>query len=110
MGVFKDSSGTELLCVARDDSIPQDLGPNMMSFHITFGSLALSAFYAVFDLENHTVGFANRGDLDAGSQANQSCTPSITCTSSMQTYFPPLNLCEDPRCADYMFTTLDEST
>jgi len=106
--VFHNSSGTELLCVARGDTY-QAATADMTYSHIALGSLALAGLYTVVNLENYTVGLASKGRLAADS-TEEFCTSSVTCSSPMQTYFPPLNMCEDPRCSDYMFMMLDERT
>jgi len=38
------------------------------------------------------------------------CIENITCISTMQMYFPPGNVCEDPPCSEYMFMVLDDET
>mmetsp|Transcript_111553 Transcript_111553/g.221774 ORF Transcript_111553/g.221774 Transcript_111553/m.221774 type:complete len:255 (+) Transcript_111553:1-765(+) len=106
--VFQNSSGAELLCVARGDNY-QAAAADMTSSHIALGSLAIAGLYTVVNLENYTVGLASKGRLETDS-TEEFCTHSVTCTSSMQTYFPPLNMCEDPHCSDYMFMMLDERT
>jgi hypothetical protein len=106
--VFRNTSGAELLCVARDDG-PSRAATDMLFSHIAFGSMVASVLYTVVDLRNHTIGLAQRGNWTLES-TDAFCTPPITCQSPMQTYFPPLNLCEDPRCSEYLFMTLDEKT
>jgi len=106
--VFRDGAGREQLCVARDDGMKENSAADMTKAHIAFGSLAATAFYMVFDLANHTVGLADKGA--EGASSDGSCAPRVACRSPMQTYFPPLNVCEDPSCSDYMFMTLDEDT
>lgn len=107
--VFRNGSGTELLCVARGDTYPQAPTADMTYAHIALGSLALAGLYTVVNLENSTVGLASKGRLEADS-TEEFCVPSVSCPSPMQTYFPPLNMCEDPRCSEYMFMMLDERT
>lgn len=103
------NNGTQdLLCLARDDSLSSKYTADMTSSHIAIGSLAVAAFYTVVDLSNKTVGLAPRGDISEGS--DDSCTQSVSCSSPMQTYYPPLNLCEDPPCSEYMFMRLDQES
>lgn len=106
--VFRNASGHELLCVARDDTDTSEPTADMMYSHIAFGSMAVTAFYTVVDLLNHTVGFATKGNVETES-SEASCIESVSCVG-MQTYYPPLNLCEDPKCSDYIFMTMEDST
>mmetsp|Transcript_49885 Transcript_49885/g.77982 ORF Transcript_49885/g.77982 Transcript_49885/m.77982 type:complete len:516 (+) Transcript_49885:69-1616(+) len=108
--VFDDSAtGKELLCVSRADDEAVLRQADMLNAHIALGSLAVAAFYVVANLENSTVALASRGDVASESSAD-TCIDSIRCISPMQTYFPPSNICEDPRCSEYIFMTLDENT
>merc|ERR1712232_1372197 len=106
--VFTNESGVELLCIARSDD-DDALIADMIFSHIAFGSLAVAAMYTAVNLENHTVGLWPRGDLEEES-TNAFCAQSAVCQSSMQTLFPPLNICEDPDCSNYMFMVLDDET
>eukprot|EP00928_Gymnodinium_smaydae_P008639 TRINITY_DN13141_c0_g1_i3.p1 TRINITY_DN13141_c0_g1~~TRINITY_DN13141_c0_g1_i3.p1 ORF type:complete len:580 (-),score=155.85 TRINITY_DN13141_c0_g1_i3:93-1832(-) len=107
--VFRGSDGAEYLCVARSDNDVLLNTADMMYSHIAFGSLVLAALYTAVDLENRTVGIATKGD-PATEGTDGFCAARVSCVSSMQTYFPPLNMCEDPDCSEYMLMTLDEST
>lgn len=99
----------ELLCLARADSDFRSQTADMMYSHIAFGSLVVAAMYTVVDLEAATVGFAAKGDV-ATESIESFCAERVTCVSSMQTYFPPMNVCEDPDCSQYSFMTLDQDT
>lgn len=108
--VFNDErSGQELLCVSRADDEAVEKQADMLFAHIAFGSLAVAAFYLVANLENNSMALASRGSTDLESSADM-CIESVKCISPMQTYFPPMNLCEDPMCSHYFFMTLDETT
>lgn len=104
------NNGTkDLLCVGRTDHEVDRHSANMMLEHIAIGSLAVSALYTVVNLKNDSVGLASRGNAELES-SNDFCIENITCISTMQTYFPPSNVCEDPPCSEYMFMVLDEET
>lgn len=106
--VFKDAQGNEKLCVTRDDTESGTPTAEMMYSHISLGSMAVASFYTTINLANHSIGLASKGDpATESSEAN--CAKDVTCTG-MQTYFPPMNLCEDPVCSEFMFMTLDEDT
>eukprot|EP00405_Crypthecodinium_cohnii_P037811 CAMPEP_0206539544 /NCGR_PEP_ID=MMETSP0325_2-20121206/8488_1 /ASSEMBLY_ACC=CAM_ASM_000347 /TAXON_ID=2866 /ORGANISM="Crypthecodinium cohnii, Strain Seligo" /LENGTH=681 /DNA_ID=CAMNT_0054037127 /DNA_START=459 /DNA_END=2500 /DNA_ORIENTATION=- len=104
--IFTETDGSELLCLSRDDSDEESAPANMMYSHIAFGSLVISSLYTVVDLENHTIGLASKGNLEREA-SDDACAAARTCIGS-QTYYPPLNLCEDPVCSVYMLMTLDE--
>jgi len=106
--VYRNGSGHELLCLARDDGDSRRAPADMMYWHIAFGSLAMSSFYAVVDLERHTIGLAPKGNVPKES-SDATCASPPTCRG-MQEFYPPLNLCEDPDCSQYMFMSLDEGT
>eukprot|EP00933_Yihiella_yeosuensis_P036679 TRINITY_DN30441_c0_g1_i1.p1 TRINITY_DN30441_c0_g1~~TRINITY_DN30441_c0_g1_i1.p1 ORF type:complete len:577 (+),score=74.77 TRINITY_DN30441_c0_g1_i1:52-1731(+) len=106
--VFKNGTGHELLCLARQDADTESIPPDMMYSHIAVGSMAVAALYTVIDLETHRVGLASRGD-PATESSNAGCAQAATCVA-MQKYFPPLNLCENPQCGQYIFMALDEET
>merc|ERR1712139_59843 len=107
--VFRNNSGQELLCISRTDDDYLSNTADMMFSHIAFGSLAVSALYTVVNLENGTIGLASKGDI-AKESSDDFCTPPLKCISTMQTYYPPLNICEDPHCEEYVFMTLDAET
>jgi len=107
--VFRNATGDELLCVSRDDRHGHEVVADMMDSHIAFGSLAVSAFYFVVDLSNQSVGMASKANMEAEA-SEELCLPLVICESPMQTYYPPLNFCEDPACSEYMFMTLDKTT
>merc|ERR1712079_268127 len=109
MGVFTDANSKELLCVARDDRDTSSESVDMMDSHIAFGSLAIAAFHTVVDLQRSRVGLASKTNA-ARESTSRHCAQPLQCTSSMQTYYPPLNLCEDPQCSDYFFLSLDDRT
>lgn len=100
--------GQDLLCVARADNEASRNTADMMFAHIAIGSFAVASFYTIVNLDNKTVGLAPRGDRSEGSDAM--CIESVRCISPMQSYFPPLNVCEDPPCSEYMFMRLDDAT
>lgn len=104
------SNGTEeLLCLTRADVEPGTNSIELMDNHISFGSLAVSAFYMVVNMSNSSIGMASRGD--ARNESTQDfCAPPVTCLSPAQTYYAPANVCEDPPCSEYLFMTLDETT
>lgn len=108
--VFKSDAdnGEEKLCVARADDDSARSTADMIFTHVAFGSLAVAAFYIVVNLENRSTGLASRGKDSESS--DDLCVESVQCTSPMQTYFPPRNLCEDPPCSDYIFMRLDEQS
>lgn len=106
--VFRNESGVELVCLARQDTNSERVPADMMYSHIAFGSMVAAALYLVIDLENHTIGLASRGDAQAES-SQEYCAVPETCIA-MQSYFPPLNVCEDPPCQRYLFMTLDDDT
>ncbi|CAJ1430011.1 unnamed protein product, partial [Effrenium voratum] len=106
--VFRNASGDKLLCVARQDTNKETIPADMMYSHIAFGSMVASALYVVVDLQNATIGLASRGD-PAAESSEAGCATPPTCIA-MQSYFPPLNICEDPPCSHYIFMTLDEET
>mmetsp|Transcript_97418 Transcript_97418/g.275506 ORF Transcript_97418/g.275506 Transcript_97418/m.275506 type:complete len:539 (-) Transcript_97418:125-1741(-) len=106
--LFRNASNDELLCVARSDGVRVPTA-DMMFSHIAFGSLVVSALYTVVNLQNATIGLAVKGD-SAAESTDQYCTPPVSCISSMQTYYPPLNVCEDPDCGAYIFMVLDPET
>mmetsp|Transcript_13168 Transcript_13168/g.29019 ORF Transcript_13168/g.29019 Transcript_13168/m.29019 type:complete len:530 (+) Transcript_13168:71-1660(+) len=105
--VFR-SGEEELLCLSRSDDDSLAGLADMTSSHISLGSMAVSAFYMAVSLANHSVGLAPRGQ--AGEASSAYCAAPVTCPSPMQTPYPPLNICEDPECSEYLFTTLDEVT
>eukprot|EP00442_Polarella_glacialis_P056676 CAMPEP_0115108810 /NCGR_PEP_ID=MMETSP0227-20121206/38253_1 /TAXON_ID=89957 /ORGANISM="Polarella glacialis, Strain CCMP 1383" /LENGTH=148 /DNA_ID=CAMNT_0002507231 /DNA_START=110 /DNA_END=557 /DNA_ORIENTATION=+ len=99
--VFRNGSDAELLCVARQDMDTEFVPADMMYSHIALGSMVMAALYTV-------VWFASRGDpLKESSEAF--CAEPASCIA-MQTFYPPLNLCEDPDCSEYMFMILDRKT
>jgi hypothetical protein len=110
--VFSDGSGEEFLCVARangTEASPQSAtnqSPMTLS-PITFGSMVIAALYTVVD-ESRGIGLKSVGSLSEGT--DEYCAAKTSCISSMQTYFPPLNLCEDPQCSEYLLMTLDNET
>jgi len=104
--VFLNASGDEQLCIAREDGDQRRGTADMLYSHIAFGSFAMSAFYAVIDLKRHTVGLASKGD-PAKEASDVSCSAAPACIG-MQQFYPPLNVCEDPDCSEYMFMSLDE--
>lgn len=106
---FRNGSGQELLCVSRSDDDDQSNGADMIFSHIAFGSLAVAALYTTVNLENYTIGLAPKGNASLES-TNEFCVKPVVCKSSMQRAFPPLNICEDPDCSEYMFMTLDDDT
>jgi len=106
--VFRNATGAELVCIARQDTLPEAVPTDMLYTHISLGSMAVAAMYTVVDLQNHSVGLASRGD-PASESSEDGCAKPVTCLA-MQSYFPPLNLCEDPECSEYMLMTLDETT
>jgi len=108
--VFKNSTGHELLCIARADGDQWDKTADMTLSHIAFGSLAASALHTVVDLKANKIGFAPRTKDLAKEAKDDFCSADISCISPMQTYFPPLNICEDPQCSEYMLMVLDEET
>lgn len=103
------SPGEELLCVARSDSDVSSQTADMMFSHIAFGSLVVSALYTVINLENATIGLSAKSDPPSESTSDFCAVP-VTCTSTMQTYYPPRNICEDPDCGEYIFMILDKET
>eukprot|EP00931_Biecheleriopsis_adriatica_P094207 TRINITY_DN6788_c0_g1_i2.p1 TRINITY_DN6788_c0_g1~~TRINITY_DN6788_c0_g1_i2.p1 ORF type:complete len:377 (-),score=83.46 TRINITY_DN6788_c0_g1_i2:51-1181(-) len=105
--VFRNDSGDELLCMARQDTNPEGIPADMMYSHIALGSMVMSVLYTVVDLQNHSIGLALRGPAGEASEAG--CSPPPVCIG-LQRYFPPLNLCENPQCSDYILMTLDETT
>lgn len=107
--VFKNESGAELLCVARQDVDGERIQADMMYSHVAFGSMVVASFYTVVNWENGTVALASRGNASSIS-SDSFCSQKVTCSSEAQTFFPPLNVCEDPRCSDYMFMVLDQSS
>lgn len=106
--VFRNATGDELVCIARQDKITEAVPADMMYTHISLGSMAVAAMYTVVDLQNNSIGLATRGDPTSES-SEEGCAKPVTCLA-MQSFFPPLNLCEDPRCSEYMLMTLDETT
>lgn len=107
--VFNSDSGEELLCVARAGRDGWMNSADMMANTITLGSLTASAMIVAMSLENDTIGLASLGD-PAAEGTDQYCTAPVSCPSPMQTFYPPLNICKDPACSEYMLTTLDEET
>jgi len=113
--VFHHSSGSELLCVARSDSQTvegsgMEVFPDMLYAHVTFGSMVLSSFYTVINLQDNTIGLAPRGNASKESSL-ETCATSVQHTCSVeQTFYPPQNVCKDPNCSEYMFMTLDEKS
>uniref|UniRef100_A0A7S1R2D8 Peptidase A1 domain-containing protein n=1 Tax=Alexandrium catenella TaxID=2925 RepID=A0A7S1R2D8_ALECA len=105
--VFKNASGHELLCISRDDGARA--GADMLFSHISFGSLAVAALYTAVDLQTNRVGLAVKGNASTES-TDRFCSARAICKSPMQTYYPPLNVCEDPVCSKYLFMTLDDET
>merc|ERR1711862_781620 len=55
------------------------------------------------------VGLWPRGNLTDES-TDAFCAATAVCQSEMQTPFPPLILCENPDCSEYMFMVLDDDT
>merc|ERR1719161_536553 len=108
--VFKNSSGHELICIARADGDQWDKTADMTLSHIALGSLAASALYTVVDLKSNKIGFAPRTKDLSIEATTDYCSADISCISPMQSYFPPLNICEDPLCGEYMLMVLDEET
>jgi len=108
--VFRNSSGHELLCVARQDTNEDTTPANMMySYaHIAFGSMVASALNIAVDLQNGTMGFSAKGD-PKGESSEAGCARAPTCVG-MQSFFPPMNVCEDPPCHNYLFMTVDQET
>jgi len=111
--VFKQSQDVneepvEQLCVSRSDKDDVNIA-DMMSSFIGIGSLVAAAMDIAIDLKGNTIGIATRGAFKDHS-TNNFCTPSVNCTSPMQTYYPPRNVCLDPECSKYMLMTLDEDT
>jgi hypothetical protein len=107
------NNGTDdLLCVARmDDEDAQNMA-DMMFAQVSFGSLAVAAFYIAVNLHNKTVGLASRGqssDWSTTEGSDSLCVESIECFSPMQTYYAPRNSCEDPQCSQYLFMLLDDN-
>jgi len=105
--VFEEKN-EELLCIARADDEKFHLA-DMPSAYIGLGALAVRALQVAIDLPGRRIGLANKGDVFAES-TNLYCTPSINCSSAMQVYYPPSNVCLDPDCSKYMFMTLDNYT
>lgn len=108
--VFRNSSGHELLCVARQDNNDITTPANMMySYaHIAFGSMVASALNIAVDMKNGSMGISPRGNPKAES-SEVGCAKSPTCVG-MQSFFPPMNVCEDPPCHNYLFMTVDQET
>jgi len=105
--VFQNASGHEFLCISRDDDARA--GADMLFAHVSFGSLAASAMYTAVDLQTNRMGLASKGNASTES-TDRFCSAPVTCKSPMQTYYPPLNVCEDPVCSKYLFMTLDGET
>ncbi|CAK9010015.1 unnamed protein product [Durusdinium trenchii] len=106
--IFRNSSGQELLCVSRQDTNTEGTPADMMYSHIAFGSMVASALHIVVDLQNATMGLASKGD-PAAESSQAGCAKQPTCVG-MQSFFPPLNLCEDPPCYRYLFMIVDQET
>lgn len=106
--VFRNSSGHALLCVARLDTNDESTPVNMMYSHIAFGSMVASALNIVVDMQNSTMGLSSKGDPKSES-SEAGCAKPPTCIG-MESFFPPLNICEDPPCHNYLFMTVDQET
>lgn len=107
--VFRNSTGHEQLCVARQDYDAEGLIVDMMYSHIALGSMVASALYTVIDLHNSSIGLASKGN-PATESTEAYCSTRAVCVSDMQQYFPPLNVCQDPDCSSLVFMVLDETT
>jgi len=107
--VFKDGS-QEFLCVARSDDDRVRSSADMMFAHIAMGSLAVSAFYTVVDLQSRRIGLAPRATDPNAESSDDGCATPVTCSSPMQTYFAPSNQCEDPDCSEYIGMRFDNDT
>jgi hypothetical protein len=73
---------------------------------IVLGSMTLPSLYAVFDMENKKVGFAQRAGLI---ESNATCLSPVFC-EGMQTRSSALNVCINPDCGKYYFFEFDETT
>lgn len=111
--VYSDASGEEFVCVARANETDMSQSQSattqspMTLSPITFGSMVIAALYTVVD-ESRGIGMKSVGSLSEVTDAY--CATKTSCISSMQTYFPPLNMCEDPQCSEYLLMTLNDTT
>jgi len=101
-----NQGGAEQLCISRADDEQFNLA-DMVTSYIGLGSLVVSALNVAIDLPGRRIGLANKA-FAAVESTDSHCTPNVECSSSMQVYYPPSNVCLDPDCSKYMFMTLDD--
>ncbi|CEP00691.1 unnamed protein product (mitochondrion) [Plasmodiophora brassicae] len=105
--LLPSSGGRRRICMFRDidafSSTAVQLRP------ISFGALAMTALFASFDMSSaQRVGLANQPGIN-GTGANDNCKAPAPCIGQ-QTYWAPLNACQDPDCSNYLVMGLDPAT
>ena len=97
--LLAEADGKQRLCITRGYSF-------YLSRSISFGTRAVSAFYAAFDMGSDQVGFANKA---AHAASHAMCREREECRGS-QTTNPAQNQCLDPDCYYFPLLRLEESS
>jgi hypothetical protein len=105
-------AGVQRLCVLKGGDITAIDGYDSTPPQVIFGSLALQSLYFAADFSSLSVGFANKYSTDEQEfflTSLSGCSAPASCVGQ-QKYKVSKNLCEEPDCDEYFFTTTDQSS